>query len=94
MNRATGGKVGEIDRTAWRGLLSWSPSGSLDVLLNVHGGVDNSDTLLVKVDNLFTPVDDGIADPYSSSAGNDTELDNENHGVSLTVTWICPTLLP
>ena len=85
LNRATGGKVGEIDRTAWRGLLNWKPSAGLDILLNVHGGVDNSDTLLVKVDNLFTPVDDGIADPYSSSAGNDTELDNENHGVSLTV---------
>ena len=87
LNRATGGKVGEIDRTAWRGLLSWQPSGNVDVLLNVHGGVDNSDTLLVKVDNVFTPVDDGIADPFSSSAGNDTELDNENYGVSLTINW-------
>jgi len=87
LNRATGGKVGEIDRTAWRGLLNWRPSEALDILLNVHGGVDKSDTLLVKVDNLFTPEDDGIADPYSSAAGNDTELDNENYGVSLTINW-------
>lgn len=85
LNRATGGKVGDIDRTAWRGLLNWKPSGALDILLNIHGGVDKSDTLLVKVDNSFTPEDDGIADPYSSAAGNDTELDNENYGVSLTV---------
>ena len=87
LNRATGGKVGDIDRTAWRGLLNWKPSGALDILLNVHGGVDKSDTLLVKVDNLFTPEDDDIADPYSSAAGNDTELDNENYGVSLTINW-------
>ena len=85
LNRASDGKVGEIDRTAWRGLLNWRPSDALDILLNIHGGIDKSDTLLVKVDNLFTPEDDGIADPYSSAAGNDTELDNENHGVSLTV---------
>ena len=87
LNRATGDKVGEIDRTAWRGLLNWQPSEDLDVFLNVHGGFDNSDTLLVKVDNAFTPVDDGIADPFSSSAGNDTELDNENYGASLTINW-------
>ena len=79
--------MGEIDRTAWRGLLNWQPSEDLDVFLNVHGGFDNSDTLLVKVDNAFTPVDDGIADPFSSSAGNDTELDNENYGASLTINW-------
>ena len=87
LNRATGDKVGEIDRTAWRGMLNWQPSENLDILLNVHGGVDKSDTLLIKVDNVFTPVDDGIADPYSSAAGNDTELDNENYGVSLTINW-------
>ena len=79
--------MGEIDRTAWRGLLNWRLSEDLDVMLNVHGGFDNSDTLLVKVDNAFTPVDDGIADPFSSSAGNDTELDNENYGASLTINW-------
>ena len=87
LNRATGGKVGEIDRSAWRGLLNWQPSEDLDVLLNVHSGFDKSDTLLVKVDNALTPVDDGIADPFSSSAGNDTELDNENYGASLTINW-------
>ena len=86
-NRASGDKVGEIDRTAWRALLNWRPSEALDVLLNVHGGIDKSDTLLIKVDNLFTSEDDGIADPYSSAAGNDTELDNENYGVALTVNW-------
>ena len=87
LNRATGDKVGEIDRSAWRGLLNWQPSEDLDVLLNVHGGFDKSDTLLVKVDNALTPVDDGVADPFSSSAGNDTELDNENYGASLTINW-------
>ena len=87
LNRATGDKVGEIDRSAWRGLLNWQPSEDLDVFLNVHGGFDNSDTLLVKVDNALTPVDDGIADPFSSSAGNDTLLDNESYGASLAVNW-------
>ena len=87
LNRASGGKVGEIDRTALRGMLNWRPSEDVDVLLNVHGGFDNSDTLLVKVDNAFTPVDDGITDPFSSSAGNDTELDNENYGGSLSINW-------
>ena len=87
LNRATGDKVGEIDRSAWRALLNWQPSADLDVFLNVHGGFDNSDTLLVKVDNALTPVDDGIADPFSSSAGNDTLLDNESYGASLAVNW-------
>ena len=87
LNRATGDKVGEIDRTAWRALLNWQPSEDLDIFLNVHGGFDNSDTLLVKVDNALTPVDDGIADPFSSSAGNDTLLDNESYGASLAVNW-------
>ena len=87
LNRATGDKVGEIDRTAWRALLNWQPSEDLDVLLNVHGGFDKSDTLLVKVDNALTPIDDGIVDPFSSSAGNDTQLDNESYGASLAVNW-------
>ncbi len=87
LNRATGDKVGEIDRTAWRALLNWQPSEDLDIFINVHGGFDNSDTLLVKVDNALTPVDDGIADPFSSSAGNDTLLDNESYGASLAVNW-------
>ena len=87
LNRATGDKVGEIDRSAWRALLNWQPSADLDVFLNVHGGFDNSDTLLVKVDNALTPDDDGIADPFSSSAGNDTLLDNESYGASLAVNW-------
>jgi iron complex outermembrane recepter protein len=86
-NRATGKKVGEIDRTSWRAMLNWQPSDSLDILLNVHGGYDNSDTLLLKVDNLFTNIDDGITDPFSSSAGNKTQMDIESHGVALTINW-------
>jgi iron complex outermembrane recepter protein len=87
LNRSTGDKVGEIDRTSWRAMLNWQPSDSLDILLNVHGGYDNSDTLLLKVDNSFTNIDDGIADPFSSSAGNDTAMDIESYGAALTINW-------
>jgi len=86
-NRATGSKVGEIDRTSWRAMLNWKPSDSLDILLNVHGGTDDSDTLLLKVDNSFTNIDDGISNPFSSSAGTKTVMDIESQGASLTINW-------
>lgn len=86
-NRASGDKVGEIDRISWRAMLDWQPSETLDILVNLHGGRDKSDTLLLKVDNLFTNIDDGFRNPYSSSAGNDTEMDIESFGAALTVNW-------
>ena len=50
-NRATGQDVGEIDQTSARVLLNWQTSDKVDVLFNYHIGRDDSDTLLLKVDN-------------------------------------------
>ena len=88
-NRATGQDVGEIDRTSWRLLLNMQPSEAVDMLLNIHGGRDESDTPLVKVDNIFTPVDDAYfsGDPFSSAGRPDTYVDNKSDGGALTVNW-------
>lgn len=88
-NRATGKDVGEIDRTSWRAMLSWQASDNLDLLLNVHSGRDKSDSLLLKVDNIFTPIDDAFfpGDPFDSSGRPDTFMDIESDGAALTVNW-------
>ena len=86
-NRLTGESIGEIDRTSWRGLLSWQASESVSVLLNVHGGRDESDVSLVKIDNPFSAEDDGDDDPYRSGASLDPRMDIETKGVALTVDW-------
>lgn len=86
-NRLNGQKVGEIDRTSWRGLLQWQASDDLELLLNVHGGRDKSDVLLVKIDNPFSTEDDGDTDPYRSGASVDTRMDLELKGLALTANW-------
>jgi len=86
-NRLTSSKVGEIDRTAARGLLSWQPNDDLSLLLNVHGGSDESDVLLIKIDNPFTTEDDGDLDPYRSGASVPTLMDLESKGAGLTIDW-------
>ena len=88
-NRATNQDVGAIDRTSWRFLINMQPAEAVDILLNVHGGRDESDTQLVKVNNIFTPADDGFfpGDPFNSSGRPDTFLDNKSDGGVLTVNW-------
>lgn len=86
-NRLNGEKIGEVDRISWRGLLDWRPSDDVTLRLNVHGGRDKSDVLLVKIDNPFTTEDDGDTDPYRSGASVDTRMDLELKGAALTVDW-------
>lgn len=86
-NRLTGDDVGELDATAWRGLLQWQPNEGLDVLLNVHGGKDESDVWLVKIDNPFSDEDDGDSDVFRSGASVDTRQDIESEGAALTINW-------
>ena len=88
-NRATNQDVGEIDRTSWRLLIDMQPAEDIDILLNIHGGRDESDTLLVKVDNILTPTDDAFfsGNPFSSAGRPDTYVDNKSNGGALTVKW-------
>lgn len=86
-NRLTGEDVGEIDRTSLRGMLNWEANENLNFLFNWHGGEDNSDVWLTKIDNPFTPEDDGDTDPYRSGASNASEMDMDAEGASLTIDW-------
>lgn len=86
-NRLTGAKVGEVDRTSARAMLRWQPNDDLSVLLNAHGGQDDSDVLLIKIDNPFTSEDDGDTDPYRSGASVPTFMDLESKGTSLSIDW-------
>lgn len=86
-NRLNGKKIGEIDRTSMRAQLAWQPSDAVDVLLNVHGGRDHSDVVLLKVDNLGAPEGLSGPDPDVSGASNDPHMDLEAEGAALTVNW-------
>jgi iron complex outermembrane receptor protein len=86
-NRLTGEDVGEIDRTAWRGMLNWEPNEDLSFLLNWHGGNDASDVWLTKIDNPFTSEDDGDTDPFRSGASNASVMDIDAMGGGLTIDW-------
>lgn len=86
-NRLTGKDVGEIDRTSWRGLLDWEPTDDLSILLNWHGGNDESDVWLTKIDNPFSSEDDGDTDPFRSGASNASVMDMDAMGGALTVDW-------
>ena len=88
-NRATGRNVGEVDRLAWRGMVRFQPSDDVDILAEWHAGRDDSDTLLLKVDNIFTPEDDAFfpGDPLSSAGRPDTYMDVESDGGVLTAHW-------
>ena len=86
-NRLNGRKIGEVDRTAARGELSWKPSDDVSALLSVYGGTDKSDVWLIKIDNPFTTEDDGDTNPYRSGASIDPHMDLESTGVNLTIDW-------
>ncbi len=86
-NRLTGDKVGEVDRTSVRGQLAWNASEDVKVLFNLHGGEDNSDVSLIKIDNPFSTEDDGDSNPYRSGASVDTRMELESKGASVTVDW-------
>ena len=87
-NRATGKDVGEIDRTAWRAIVDWRPSESVEVLVNVHGGQDNSDPPLLNVNNILDPTDDAFfEDEFSSAGGGPMRQDVESFGGSLSIDW-------
>ena len=86
-NRDTGKDVGAVSRTAWRVLFSWQPTDRFDAMLNIHGGSDDSDTLLVKVDNAFTDTDDAFfpGDPFDSGGRSETFMELDSRGAALTV---------
>jgi len=86
-NRLTGEDVGKIASTAWRALLQWQPTDTLDILLNVHGGKDDSDVHLIKIDNPFTTEDDGDRNVFRSGASVDTRQNIDSKGFSLTANW-------
>jgi len=87
LNRLTGKDVGKVDRTSWRGLLKWAPSDDVSVLLNWHGGRDQSDVWLTKIDNPFTTEDDGDTNPFHSAASNASRMDMDAKGGSLNIDW-------
>ena len=88
-NRATGESVGEVDRLSWRGMIRFQPAEGVDILGEWHSGRDRSDTLLLKVNNIFTPADDVFfpGDPFSSAGRPDTFMDVESDGGVLTARW-------
>ncbi|MEQ9462360.1 MAG: TonB-dependent receptor [Haliea sp.] len=86
-NRVTGEDVGRVASTAWRALLQWQPTESLDILLNVHGGKDDSDIHLVKIDNPFSAEDDGDRDVFRSGSSVATLQQIDSEGFSLTANW-------
>lgn len=87
-NRTTGDKVGEIDRTSWRIIFDWQPAENLGLSLNLHGGKDESDSVLFNIDNLLDPSDDAFFDEVFTSAGaGPIGQDVESSGASLTIDW-------
>ncbi len=86
-NRLNGEKIGEIDRTSMRAQLAWQPSDTLDILLNVHGGRDRSDVVLMKVDNMAAPEGLSGPDPDVSAASLDPRLEIDAEGATLAVNW-------
>ena len=87
-NRTTGKDVGEIDRTAWRMILDWRPADTVNVMINVHGGQDNSDPPLFNVNNILDPTDDVFFDDeFSSAGGGPLRQDVESFGGSVSIDW-------
>ena len=80
-NGRNGEDVGAVDRTSWRAMLQWQPSDDFEALINVHGGRDKSDALLVK---LYSD-DDG--EPQHAYASNDPAQDVDSSGAVLTLNW-------
>lgn len=93
INRLNGKKIGDVNRTAARAQLNWKPNDVVNVLFNVHGGKDKSDTDLVKIDNPFSTEDDGDTNPYRSGASDPSKLDIKSHGATVSVdVTLSPTL--
>ena len=92
-NRLTGEKVGEVDRTSARGQLAWKPSEAVSVRVNVHGGQDNSDVSLIKIDNPFSAEDDNDPNPYRSGASVPTRMNLEAKGATLGIDWSMSDML-
>ena len=87
-NRTTGKDVGEVERTAWRVVLDWRPADTVEILVNVHGGEDNSDPPLFNVNNILDPADDAFFDDeFSSAGGGALRQDVESIGGSLSIDW-------
>ena len=89
INRLNGKKIGDIDRTAARAQLNWKPNDAVNVLFNVHGGKDKSDTSLIKIDNPFSTEDDGDTNPYRSGASDPSDLKHQVQGAAVTVDGRC-----
>ncbi len=88
LNRTTGSDVGELDRTAWRVIMEWTPTESLEILAKVHGGQDESDPPLFNVNNILDPSDDAyFDDEFSSAGGGPLRQDVESFGGSISVNW-------
>ncbi|CAN7374839.1 TonB-dependent receptor [Phenylobacterium sp. LjRoot225] len=101
-NRVTGEKLGDADRIAARGQLEWTPTDTFDVLLNAHGGRDESDGQglhLLNVpgqtgDSRYNATGWGFSPTFAALAGVGTEAkpsrDNTSAGGSVTVGWTLP----
>lgn len=91
--------VNDIDKWATRGLLRWTPTATMDWLLNVHGGRNLGQARQNQMRGSFPPIIDGIGeirlwryrdadrDPY---AGDYDLVEPENlelFGASLKGTW-------
>jgi outer membrane receptor protein involved in Fe transport len=95
-NRVTGEKLGDADRSAVRGQLDWTPSDTVDVLLNAHYGRDKSDgqgLYLLNTpgqtgDSRYNATGWGPSAAFAAragvSAGQKPSRDNESGGASIT----------
>ena len=63
-NRLTGNDHGGIDFIAWRAMLDWQPSDTVNVLFNVHGGEDKSDVYLYEHFGTFDFSTGGFCQAY------------------------------
>jgi len=95
-NRVTGEKLGDADRSAVRGQLDWSPTDTVDVLLNAHYGQDKSDGQGLHLLDVPGQVGDtrrnatgwGVSSTFAAlagvSPGAKPQRDNKSGGGSIT----------
>ncbi len=79
-NSITGNKHGAIDRQFWRLIFDWRPTDTVDFLLNIHGGTDQSE--------LQSYNQAGVGGPEESTGTIDSAdgipfRDNDHRGISL-----------
>jgi len=101
-NRVSGQKLGDADRAAVRGQLQWTPTPTLDILFNAHGGQDRSDgqgLYLLDVPGQAGDTDRkatgwGFSPTFSAQAGIGTgakpSRDNTSTGGSINANWDLP----